>query len=289
MSKIPKGRKCHICKSDNTYISPDGYPGWYKDYDNKGNFTGEYLCHMCHLEIEKEKNKKIRELRLKKRVCCICGNNDTHISNSGTYQWLKYRNEKGDWDGKSYMCYWCWGKNYQRNNPDSQHNILRSISNCRTGEYNVDNTNLKGLIGELIITRVHKAKNANIDDDNFKSKFDLIDDYKYGIVQVKTRSLYLKKYEWYYDIGIDSEFDTLFLVCMDENEPWNKVSRIYAIPNKELFGKTSVTISLNGIKWEEFRINEKLYDSTYQDLLSYFKDKKFDFENIKKWLSIDRM
>ncbi len=42
-----------------------------------------------------------------------------------------------------------------------------------------------------------------------------------------------------------------------------------------------------GFRWDEFRVKDiKSYNDVYQDLLLYFKDKKFNVENVKEWLNI---
>lgn len=45
---VNKYKKCCKCGSNETYIRPSGYPCWFMDYNDKGDWTGKYVCHKCY-------------------------------------------------------------------------------------------------------------------------------------------------------------------------------------------------------------------------------------------------
>jgi hypothetical protein len=70
----------------------------------------------------------------------------------------------------------------------------------------------------------------------------------------------------------------------DTDKNMKNIERAYAISHSDI--GSGITIAKYGKKWEKFRIDEKPFIDTYKNLLCYFKDKKFNLENIRKWLSI---
>lgn len=261
MRIIPKDRKCCNCENDNSYIG-NVAPRWRGHKCNKDCCTG-YLCYYCYNDIEREKTAIIANER---HICYICRVNKT-------INWHKYKDGKGDWNGKSYMCHECY----------------RDITILlKKGECPIDSTTGIGLIIESVIAKVRKIKNYNIEIDNFGSPFDLFLDSEFKIIQVKSRTL--KNGRWRLGYCGDADFDTLFFVCLDKDR--KNIERIYVIPWEDVVKTTNIEIVKNPSRctWYDnvnnaYRIDESPYNDTYHDLMSYLGDKKyFGIEDIKNWL-----
>lgn len=213
---------------------------------------------MVLIESHKKKAFKINYDDIK---CCICGGDSTYINRNGYPEWRKFPDVKR-WDGKSYLCKSCYSKEYMKL-PDSHHNLMKKVTDFRTGNLGSKTKTGKGFIGEQIVAKVRKLKNCCIETDIFNFKFDLSKDPEYGMIQVKLRvSCYG---DWYIKFGIEHNFDTLFVLCMDKN--MKNVERVYTIPEEELYGMKSLTImGSENSKWEMFRIDEKPYNEAYQNM-----------------------
>lgn len=204
-----------------------------------------------------------------KRKCCVCDSSDTYIDNSGVHQWFKYRDEKGNWDRKSYICSRCYYRNHYHNviksDPNSTVGTMKSMAKYRNKQLSKYSNIGKGFIGEQIIVNTRGLKNCNIELDNFHSKFDLSVDLEYGNIQVKTASL---SYGIWSVSHIHGIFDTLFLICMDKN--WKNVERVYVVPISEFYDRTHIAIVKNPLRYfqwyEKYRVDEKPYNETYHDM-----------------------
>lgn len=195
--------------------------------------------------------------KIKLRKCCKCG---TDKSSNG--KWNKYYDDKNNWDGKSYLCNTCKMREYNDK-------IIKPTRQCRTRELSRYSTHGKGFIGAQIVAKTNGLEDCNIKMDNFCFYVDLSRHTKYGTVEVKTATLNIE-YLWWGFSGFKPEnSDTTFLVCMDDNEPWKNVERIYKIPSNNI-EVTTITIfantSMRMSKWGKFKIDENPYNNTYHNM-----------------------
>lgn len=114
---------CHKCGTTKTKY-------WYRDYDSKGDWNGKRICYECKLEVERKKNRKIKEDRIKDRKCIRCGNIDTYINSKDYECWARYYNQDGKWDGKSYLCHLC----NQRIKQEEISKVIKRINEQRLKE-----------------------------------------------------------------------------------------------------------------------------------------------------------
>lgn len=266
-----KGRKCRKCGNDKTKMEYHN-PKWYKYYDEKGYWNGGYICYDCYWEIGERKN-------IDERTCNIC-EGGTYIDRNGIPIWRKNRDEKGNWDGHSFLCTIC----YERFNPNSKNNLLKSVALCRNEEISISGKKDKGRIGEDIVSITLGLKNQNDISNNYNSPFDLFFHPKYGKIGVKIRGQ-LYNYEWNFsDINSDGDYDTILLLCMDNNKPWKNVDRVYAIPIEAINVKC-ISIYKNPSRrawYDEFRIDEKPYNDSYHLISKIRRDwicKIFEVDN----------
>lgn len=269
--KTFKDVKCHRCGNNDTCKNFGGNPLWYRYIDEKDSWDGQsYLCCKCYSYIRRH-----GFLEKPERICCECGGKDTYIYN-GVSQWHNHLCNKKCCT--EYLCHKCHTRNYQKNSPYSQNNVIKRILPCRTEiiynkSFDMLNENEKGRIGEDIVAITLGIENQNTISDNYCSLFDLTIHPKYGKIQVKLRSLNIIENFWDFKVG-RGEFDTLFFVCMDHYRPWKNVERVYAIPYENIcYLKYGSTISRNTFlkesKWEKFRIDEKSFNDTYHNMKIY--------------------
>lgn len=227
---------------------------------------------------------------LKGRKCCICGGHKTYIDNSGRNVWISHRRcDRKDCTG--WLCNKCWNKYYQKNDINSQHNLMKTLRNWRTGELDIDSDSGKGFIVEAIVAKVRKLDVFCISQDNFKTEFDLSIDIEYGRPQVKGPSLIGRRWHTYISTY---NFDHIWIVCMNRNR--ERVLRVYIIPELYLCDENSINIyedwsklrQKSKFEWvERFRVNSEPYDNMYKDFMKYISGKKFfGVEDIRKWMKI---
>lgn len=178
-------------------------------------------------------NRKI----YKNRRCCKCGKDKTYISTTGTSIWRTHK--CGNKDCTRHLCLRCHMRYYQKNNPNSQHNTLKYMRDWRIGQLSRYSSTGKGLIGVYIICKFLGTQDNNIKYDNFNFYID-INHSIYGNVEVKISGLI--KGKWSFGNLQRHKFDTLFLICMDEYNPWKNVLRVYTIPYHEIINICTIGI-----------------------------------------------
>ena len=202
------------------------------------------------------------------RKCCDCGSNRT-TQGFGSPRWHKHRCDR--MDCSKWLCHKCYSK-IQNKSPDSYNSLIKLMRQCRNGYFDIKKEMCKGCIGVEIVVNTLGLKNINIENDNFNSDVDTCRHPKHGNIEVKTSSL--RNGKWQFDIKesqkLKQKFDTAFLLCMDDNEPWKDIKKMYAIPFKEIIKhKSHINIYDNSLKcgwYEEFRIDSVPYSGTYRNL-----------------------
>lgn len=125
-----------------------------------------------------------------------------------------------------------------------------------------------GFIGARIIAKHHYMEDCEIKANDLCYYVDL-SNIEYGLSEIKTRSLITKYNMWPFAHIKPWNFDTLFLVCMDEYKPWKNVVRVYIIPS-EYIDVENITIyntmSTRLNRWHEFQIDEKSYNDIYHNM-----------------------
>ncbi len=276
------GRICWKCKGNNTYVYK-GHEIWYLD----PNFNNEkrYLCNRCYRKTETpNKNEKL----FKGRVCHLCGNSNTKLTSRGVPSWACYKDYNGEVVENKFICDSCKQK-IIRNMPDSQSNIIKHMRNWRTGNLDKDSSAGKGFISESVVAKVICASNVNTDMNNFAMSYDLYHDI-YGRINVKGKVLYYNM--WMYDTEGKENCDTYFLLGYDNNR--KNVESVYIIPNKDwVYDLVRMTIIRNphpsrGSKYDQFKVDQKLYNDAYHSLMEFLKDKtSLGIDEIKRWLEIE--
>lgn len=120
----------------------------------------------------------------------------------------------------------------------------------------------KDYIVELIVAKTRGLKNCSVQIIDSIPKFDLLIDPEYGIIKVLIRASYYDEYK--VSIG-ERGFDTLFVVGINRDK--KVIENVYAIPEKELTGKKYITLTKTGPTYQKFKIDEKPYIQTYNNII----------------------
>lgn len=172
---------------------------------------------------------------------------------------FKEYDEEYNWTG-NWLCPKCYYIDYNEKN-------LKSL--WRIGLLDPLSPVGKGFIGQQIVAKTYEVEDCNLKMDNFNFYVDLAKIGKYGYCEVKIATFNKRNGKWEFE-GIDPEhFDSLFIVCMDKNEFWKNVERVYIIPVEyiisshiTIYENTSTKLS----KWEKFRIDHKPFDKIYHNM-----------------------
>lgn len=217
-------------------------------------------------EIPKENYKRNIVPRIihynKTNACDICG---ISFEKAPGHPEREY-DEKGNWTGK-----WDCGKCKQRHDPNSSNNIMKSLSDRRTGNLNPNSNAAKGDNFEELTCRWRSTvstipvENLNKKLDNYRTPIDHSRDSELGIIQTKG-CLYNPIYQWWaqnfkreHDQTIKGfEFDNLILYCASKDG--KIIKRIYIFPLEEILRRTQITIVKNlhyGGWYEYYRITDE--------------------------------
>lgn len=232
-----------------------------------------------------DKSEMSRYINYEDRICCICKSNETYIDPHGKRQW--HSCICGKESCTKFLCEDCFHKYDER----SQHYIVRGLAKSRLGQLTLYDSHGKGIIGAQTVANTLGIDDFSITIDNFCYYVDLSNNNPlYGYVEVKTMSLNVLHKQWGSGKIKHKNFDTLFLVCVDQYEPWRNILEIYAIPKKVVGNRKTITIrkDLSKTAWYlRYRIDEKPYNEIFHSLMEFLKDKKyFGINDIKRWLEI---
>jgi len=127
--------------------------------------------------------------------------------------------------------------------------------------------------------------------DNFNAPYDLISK-KYGIINVKSGTLYKRNYgayTWSFNIK-EHQYIPDYYICVGFDENYNNIIKVWIIPGKSyVVGKYSISItkSENGLKRvKQYEIDAAQYDYIYQtfDILDLPEFRNLDLLQYESFL-----
>lgn len=238
------------------------------DLDNNPKYPsqGTYTKHFGGL------GNAIRDAGLwKKRyndthTCDRCGKSFEEIEKLGRTP-LQENDKDGNWTGK-WDCYACRSKY----DPNSYGNLIKSMSNCRTGSQNPNHSCTKGEQDVELACRLYGYIDLNKKYDNHGTEIDCLDE-KTGLYhQIRGRSLGIisrsvttkgeKYYEGWHFTRLErewyKEYENMIFFC--KNKDRKIVEEIYKIPHWEMIGRKSIGIYKDmprRVRWyEQYRVKD---------------------------------
>ncbi len=260
---------CDICRI--SFSDAAGHS--YREYDKEKNWTGRWICNKCREtyknrgSYEATKRKNYNESRYwdrcKEKFCSRCGISFDKTAGHPLREYDKEGNWTGKWD-----CINC----YEKFDPNSKGNIIKSIGNRRTENLDPNSSQAKGDIFEELTCRWRSTvstvpvENLNKKNDNYTrgTPIDHTIDSELGIIQTQGRLYDPYNTRWSFS-GIEREWKKKFdvMICYCANKDKTLIERIYIIPfKKEIKDKRkSIGIYKNPNTWppwyERYRIKDK--------------------------------
>jgi len=230
-----------------------------KEYNN-GKWNGKYLCNRCYVNkwryntTDEDEIKKIKLNRTD--ICDICGT--ILIIHKTRRECDIEENQTGRW-----LCLKC----YQKNDPNSNHNIIKSLRDSRIGNLDPNSNKAKGDNFEELTCRWRSTvstipvENLNKKLDNYRTPIDHSWDSELGIPQTKgclynsENRCWHQNFENLHDVIANGfEFDVLISYCASKDG--KTIERIYIFPLEEIIKRQSIKIfnNITNHWYDEYRV-----------------------------------
>ncbi len=186
----------------------------------------------------KKEGKYLEKVKKKVKTCCNCESHSTYIGSNGYECWHVHKCQKKTCTG--YLCVDCY-TNYQKHDPNSQLNILKSIANCRTGNQNPNSSRAKGDKFEELTSLWKGVKILSKENDHYNGLLDHSIDSEGKRPQTKGRLYDSKRKRWYFgsiERELHKEFD--YEICYCASIDGKIIERIYKFPKKEIMKNIAI-------------------------------------------------
>jgi hypothetical protein len=225
-------------------------------------------------EIRYDQDTRKKKLEYKEGdICPICTEDNEITERSILHPGRSFREH--DKDGNETGRYIC-NKCYEKYDPNSTNNAIKSVRNCRTGNQNKGHECTKGDIDIRIACEIYGYINLNKKNNNY-SRGTPVDCYnpKTGLFHqiegrflksIKTYIITRRRYI-YYDVwptfgDYGNEWDKEYkdMICFCKSKDGNRIERIYRFPFSEIIGRTFKIIKnpIRRIPWyEKYRITDE--------------------------------
>ena len=165
---------------------------------------------------------------------------------------------------REYVCRRHGYGNYQRYDPNSQHNLLKQIGDRRIGNQDPNSSNAKGDNSLELACILYGWIDLNEKNDNYSGGTPLdCHDPKTGLYHQVQGRYYNSVYQWWYFTGFEDEWKKIFenMVCFCFSEDGKIVERIYIFSKKEIERVKGISIyenpSKGGQQNEQYRRTDK--------------------------------
>lgn len=173
---------------------------------------------------------------------------------------------KGNWTGR-WICKKCYMIYDYHKRPDTNHNIIKSLAKCRTGNLDPNCSSAKGYNFEKLTSIWKGVKILSNENDNYNGPLDHSADSEGKIPQTKGK--FYDSYNQYWSQSLTTEhnaiangfeFDYLIFYCASKDG--KIIERIYEFPIEELLKRTGIKIIKNpdisrGTWTEKYRIKDE--------------------------------
>jgi hypothetical protein len=224
---------------------------------NKNPTKKELKC----IEVEPHKIKRMVNYKVGS-IChrCIENNDVTEDSILRPGNACIEKDKDGNNTGE-YICIKHWKRDYEKYDPNSYVNTIKSIANCRTGNIRSDSDQEKGNNCVDLVCELYNWENLNKTKDNHRSPIDCHDP-KTGLYHQVQGRLYNPRHRWWPFTGFEDEWHKIYedMICICKNKYGDVIERIYRFPSDAIKGVTTITIietPSRGVQWyEKYRVKD---------------------------------
>jgi len=269
---------CDRIKEDGKRCGQPFYGKALKEYDNKGYWTGNWICIQCYqlLKIYGTVDKEIidnikHEYRYRKlpykegSICPRCGEDGITEENATKDNRLRIGNALKEKDKNltgRIICISHWAKDYERYDPGSRNNVVKLMRDSRTGNLDPESPKGKGNRDEEIVCELYGYTNLNKRYDNYNTEIDCIDEKTGLLYQVKGRRYNPDHRGWSFGGSFenewDKEYEDIILIC--KSEDGETVEEIYRIPFKKEIKKKRKGIDIYKYRTSGLPYNNGWYE-----------------------------
>lgn len=151
---------------------------------------------------------------------------------------------------EEYVCKRHYDLDYQRYDPNSNSNMIKSMRPCRIGKQDPNSNQIKGKKSQKLASRSYGWEDLNEKYDNNRTPIDCYDP-KMGLYhQVQGRHYNSIDEKWAFT-EFEREREKIFedMICFCFSKDGKIVERIYKFPLKEIMERTSAVIYKNPTDW----------------------------------------
>lgn len=193
-------------------------------------------------------------------TCGICGINFNNAPGNP----CRDRDKTGIPTGK-WLCNNCRNKDFQKNDPNSQHNVIKSLADRRTCNQDPNSSNAKGDLYQRLTVKWKGVEDLNVLSNNYISPIDHSPDKEGKIYQTKGKIYDSVNKYWHISVinehnAIIKGFEFTHLIVYCVSKDGRIIERIYIFPIEEVIKRTSITIYKNpskGFWYEKYRVKDK--------------------------------
>lgn len=162
-----------------------------------------------------------------------------------------------DINGKSVWFCERHGSIYRQKLPNSQHNIIKSLANCRTGNQDPNSSSAKGDRSQKLSCLEFEWVDLNKENNNYNYLIDCFDPRTGLFHQVRGRRYNSIERLWGF-APLEGEWNKKYedMVCYCMSKDGKNIERIYIFPHSEINGRKSIAIYRNRTdQWcEQYRV-----------------------------------
>lgn len=187
--------------------------------------------------------------------CCICGKGNLTSKTAIRGEYIR-EDLRRKW-----ACTNCYNEDRQKNNPNSQYNLMKSVRNCRTGNQNPNHETTKARKSQKLACRLYGWIDLNEENDNYNFPIDCYDP-KTGLYHQVQGRYYSRISQWTFG-NFKNELEKIYenMVCFCFSKDGKIVERIYKFLRKEIMRVKGITIYKNpskgGQQNEQYRVTDE--------------------------------
>lgn len=234
--RLPQDAKCYVC----------GKKAIVRERDSNRVETGKIICRLCY-DLRRrhgtyERPEKVGHPRLRYKIGDICSRciEEKDVTNKSILRPGNVLQEK-DKDGKKTercVCSKHWKIDYEKYDPNSWSNTVKSIANCRTRCQDPNHSSTKGDIDLDVVCELYGYINLNKKYDNYTTSIDCLDEKTDQLYQVKG-SCYNTVYRYWSFGSLENEWKKQYkgMIFVCKSNDGKRIEEIYIIPPEEIKDK----------------------------------------------------